>query len=111
MDTKKNCWEFMKCGREPDGINISTLGVCSATTYKKYNGFNNGKNAGRICWAIAGTLCNGVVQGTCATKRISCISCDFFKKVVNEESDNFHLLIPGQEIYKKEQKLDNIDLI
>jgi len=31
-DKKKNCWEFMKCGREPGGVNAIELGVCRAAT-------------------------------------------------------------------------------
>ena len=26
MHTGKNCWEFMNCGRQPEGINVQELG-------------------------------------------------------------------------------------
>jgi len=47
---------------------------------------NHGKNAGRFCWAVAGTYCNGKVQGSFAEKLKNCAKCDFFKKVQSEES-------------------------
>ena len=44
-------------------------GVCPAPTRIAVDGTNNGYNAGRICWAIAGTFCEGEVQGTFCTER------------------------------------------
>jgi len=82
---KLNCWEFMKCGREPAGDKVAELGICPAASDSSFDGLNLGKNAGRICWAVAGTLCGGKVQGTFAEKRVSCIDCDFFKLVQVEE--------------------------
>ena len=58
-----NCWEAKKCERQPGGAKVSELGVCPVTTTSKVNGVNGGKNGGRVCWAIAGTLCGGKVQG------------------------------------------------
>ena len=76
--TRLNCWEFKKCGREPGGIKAVELGVCPASTEMRLNGVNNGKNAGRTCWAIAGTLCGGKVQGTFALKLGNCMNCQFY---------------------------------
>ncbi|MBI5361279.1 MAG: hypothetical protein HZA48_11940 [Planctomycetes bacterium] len=94
---KQNCWEFKKCGREPGGAKVSELGVCPATTDASADGLNGGKNGGRICWAIAGTLCGGKVQGTFPQKHISCLICDFFKKTKEDEGAAFLMLKPGQE--------------
>ncbi len=80
-----NCWEYMKCGREPGGKKVATFGVCAASVESTFDGFNQGTNSGRICWLIAGTFCNGVVQGTYAEKRVSCKNCDFYKLVHAEE--------------------------
>ncbi len=88
MAKKQNCWENKKCGREPGGAKVSELGECPAATDKSSDGINRGKNAGRICWAVAGTFCGGKVQGTFAEKRLSCIDCNFYKKVKEEEGDN-----------------------
>ena len=94
---KQNCWEYKKCGREPGGQKVNELGICPATTDVLSNGLNGGKNGGRICWAVAGTFCGGQVQGSFSEKRLSCMTCDFFKKVKEEEGENFCLMKPGQE--------------
>jgi hypothetical protein len=94
---KENCWEVKNCGREAGGKNVSELGVCSAATDKSADGLNGGKNGGRICWAVAGTFCEGKKQGTFAEKRISCMGCNFYKKVAEEEGEDFRLLKPDQE--------------
>jgi hypothetical protein len=85
MRDRINCWEFKQCGREPGGSNVHDLGVCPATTAEKLDGLHSGTNAGRACWFVAGTLCNGDIQGTDAKKYKSCIYCDFYKKVKEEE--------------------------
>lgn len=95
--TKLNCWEIKKCGKEPDGSNIHDTGVCPVCMDKSCNGINNGVNAGRICWAVAGTLCGGKVQGDFAQKSVSCMGCDVFKQIKQEEGiEDFTLLRPGQ---------------
>ncbi len=86
MGNKLNCWEYKKCGREPEGDKTDELGVCAATTEIRTDGMNGGKNAGRTCWAVAGTLCDGVVQGTYAMKLGSCMKCEFYKLVLKEEA-------------------------
>jgi len=80
----QNCWEFKNCGREPGGENAEKLGVCPTPVDTSFNGINSGRNAGRICWAIAGTFCNGE-EGSFAEKRSSCTHCAFFKLVQTEE--------------------------
>jgi len=86
---KLNCWEFKKCGREPGGAKASELGVCKASTETRTHGINGGKNGGRACWAIAGTLCGGQVQGTFAAKMANCSKCEFFQLVRREEGADF----------------------
>mgnify|MGYP001603496991 CR=1 FL=1 len=99
METRENCWEFKQCHREPGGMKVPELGECPAATDASCNGQNGGKNAGRICWAVAGTCCGGRVQGTTAQKELSCMTCDFFKKVESEEDFmKFTLMKPGQQI-------------
>jgi len=82
-----NCWEFKKCGRELGGSKSDDLGVCPAATDTNVNGINTGKNGGRCCWVVAGTLCGGAVQGVFAEKLANCVTCEFYKKVLNEESE------------------------
>ena len=93
MEQKLNCWEFKKCGREPGGAKVAELGVCPVANETLSNGLNEGSNAGRICWAVAGTLCGGRVQGTFAQKRRSCTQCDFYHMVKTEEGRNFVLML------------------
>jgi len=94
---KQNCWEHKKCGREPGGNKTEELGVCPALIDTTSNGLNGGDNAGRICWAVAGTFCGNKVQGKFAEKEATCMNCDFYKKVKKEEGTiGFMLLKPGQ---------------
>src|SRR5512134_906623 len=90
---KKNCWEFKKCGREPGGKKATELGVCPSATCEGLNGAHGGKNAGRACWVVAGTLCGGTVQGTFAAKFKNCETCDFYKMVRLEEKADFKLSV------------------
>lgn len=80
-----NCWEYNKCGREQSGKKVDELGVCPAAVDDSFDDINSGKNGGRVCWAIAGTFCEGEIQGTFADKRDSCSSCKFFKMVNSED--------------------------
>ena len=93
----QNCWEYKKCGREPGGANANQLGVCPAAITKCLNKMNSGKNGGRSCWAVAGTLCGGQVQGTFASKVGNCMKCDFYQLVRQEEGVSY---VTPQEIIK-----------
>lgn len=86
---KVNCWEFMRCGREPRGYKAFELGVCPAATESLRHGYNGGDQAGRYCWKVAGTLCGDAVQGSAIDKMQGCVACDFFKAVRSEEGEAF----------------------
>jgi hypothetical protein len=90
---KRNCWEFKKCGREPEGESVQEFGVCPAAVDERLHGVHGGKNAGRACWVMAGTLCGGKVQGTFAQKYSNCEVCDFFKEVKKEENGTYEMSI------------------
>lgn len=62
-DDKIPCWQFLRCGIEMDPSRR-----CPAYPY-----------FGRICWGIAGTLCENKVTGTFAGKIHDCRHCRFFK--------------------------------
>ncbi len=98
--SKQNCWEAKQCGREPGGAKIEEFGVCPAAVAEKLDGVNEGKNGGRACWALAGTLCGGIVQGTFANKLANCLNCDHYKAVQQEEVDGG---TPTSEILKMMQ--------
>ncbi len=87
--TKLNCWEYKKCGRELGGVNVHELWVCPATTEERLNGAHGGKNAGRACWVVEGSMCGGKMQGTFAQKYGNCVICDFFKITKEEEGTDF----------------------
>ncbi len=59
------CWEYMKCGRDKD----------ASTKCPAFPHF------GRVCWVVAGTFCEGKVQGTFAQKYEDCGKCDFYRSV------------------------------
>lgn len=82
---KTNCWEALKCGREPGGFSAGKFGTCPAAVNNLFDGFNQGSSGGRLCWLVAGTFCDGEVQGTFAKKQTSCRDCSFYKQVHSEE--------------------------
>lgn len=82
----QNCWEFQNCGRHTGGAKVGELGVCPAVSAEQFNGTNHGTNAGRVCWAVAGTYCEGEVQGTFGMKLGNCKECGFFQMVKAEEN-------------------------
>jgi len=61
---KVPCWEYMQCGRD-----VNDELKCPAYPY-----------FGQVCWAVAGTLCAGKIQGTFAQKIDDCRKCRFYKK-------------------------------
>ncbi|GAB4278406.1 MAG: hypothetical protein Kow0056_10660 [Coriobacteriia bacterium] len=89
MAARMNCWEYKECGREPGGRNVEQFGECPAATESALDGANGGTNAGRACWVVAGTLCNGEPQGTFAQKAADCRNCDFYHQVQEEEGSGF----------------------
>ncbi len=97
---KQNCWEFMKCGRESDGKNTEKLGACPAAVETKTAGIHGGKNAGRCCWVIAGTFCEGKVHGTFIEKFGACVECPFYKLVTREEK----IYLTASEITKEMER-------
>ena len=82
---KQNCWEVKKCGRQPGGPKVQDLGVCPATVEQALHGAHGGKNAGRSCWVVVGSLCGGKIQGTYAQKLNNCWRCEFMNRVKREE--------------------------
>lgn len=90
---KLNCWEFKKCGRQPQGHQVNDRGVCPAAIEESLDGSHDGINAGRACWIVCGTLCQGKVQGTFAQKFKNCEQCDFYQLVRTEERAMFTLSV------------------
>jgi len=65
------CWEFMHCGRDKDGS-------VKCPAYP---------NFGRSCWAVAGTLCSGKVQGSYAAKLEDCRKCAFYNAMLEKTKE------------------------
>ncbi|PWB74270.1 hypothetical protein C3F09_04130 [candidate division GN15 bacterium] len=89
---KLNCWEVKACGRGPRNSNHDTTDICPAALCNDADTTNAGVSGGRVCWAIAGTMCGGRTQGTFALKFGSCMTCEVFLQVRQEEGDRFLLL-------------------
>jgi hypothetical protein len=85
---KLNCWEFKKCGRIPGGKLDDFAGICPAFLEKRLDGIHSGHNAGRACWVVGGTMCDGRIQGTFASKFKGCGLCDFFGSIKQDEGKN-----------------------
>jgi len=68
MSAVKHCWEIKNCGRQRGGDKVAELGECIASR----------TGLSHSCWAIAGTLCGGVVQGTAAQKQGDCRRCEVY---------------------------------
>jgi hypothetical protein len=82
---KKNCWEAKRCGMED---------ACPAFREEKLDKVHQGRNGGRSCWVVAGTLCFGKPSGHFAKKFNACEKCDFYNLVKREEFPNFSLAVP-----------------
>lgn len=83
----------MKCGRQFGGENAEELGVCPVASFAKLDSAHGGKNAGRVCWVVAGTMCGGEIEGSFARKYEDCRKCSFYQRVKEEEGSNFLITI------------------
>ena len=86
----KNCWDILKCERQKNGKKVNEYGECIASK----------EELGHSCWAIAGTLCGGMVQGDATEKRQNCIRCEVFKlyhRSVGTEGKKIKELFPEEE--------------
>jgi hypothetical protein len=105
---KLNCWEFKKCGRQPNGPRAADLGECPVPTFREYHGVHDGRCAGRACWAVPASLCAGRQQGVFVQKLKNCQKCDFFNAVKKEEEGSrygFTQTPPGMRIYMRNRNL------
>lgn len=101
-DKMINCWELKNCGREKEGARTSELGECIAAK----------ENLGHSCWAIAGTLCGGKVQGTFAEKERDCVKCIVYIKynrLNGSEGEEVLQGFPEEDIKYKTVLLDHFN--
>jgi hypothetical protein len=92
MENRLNCWEYKNCGHGPNQ-NKNNSKRCPTVFETRLDGVHNGTKAGRACWVVAGTYCNGVVQGKFAQKYGTCLNCDFYRKVLEEEGPKFEITL------------------
>lgn len=64
MSLKANCWDYKKCDKE-------LRNNCPAYP-----------NAGRVCFVIEGTRCDGQLHGPYSQKINDCRGCRFYKDIV-----------------------------
>lgn len=88
---KLNCWEARDCGRGPGEADPCPAAIDATST-----GVNGGLCAGRICWTVPGTGCDGYRQGSYVEKLDECLACEFFHRVKTEQAQDFRLLKLGQ---------------
>jgi hypothetical protein len=94
---KKNCWEFMACGKEVHGRLAGQEDICRAALESRLDGMHGGRSAGRACWVVGGTRCDGQAQHDYELRRQACASCAFYQAVKAEEGDFF--LLPDEMLF------------
>lgn len=110
---KKNCWEFMKCGRQYGGKE-SGGSPCPASTTIRLDTVHGGKNAGRACWVIAGSMSGQAPVGKFTIINGNCSNCQFYLTVREEEGEGFIFaptllakrILPAMELAEAEKKKD-----
>ena len=82
---KTNCWDYMKCGKGPEGDKAERCGTCPIVNETLAHGLNGGINGGRICWIVVENTCIDEVKCSRLHRKSSCFSCEFRYKVMVEE--------------------------
>jgi hypothetical protein len=103
-ELKKNCWEFKSDLQESGKESKEGCSQCPVPQLTNYDGINGGKNGGRVCWLITGTLCSEDVQLTYSHKLGTCRKCDFYLTVEKEEGSKLCLPIDVVEYIVNEKR-------
>ena len=67
-----NCWEYKKCGQEK--LDDRDKNKCPVVKLADFG-------AGKVCWLIHASRCDGKLQGGAGSKYMDCKKCSFFKKM------------------------------
>ena len=80
MHKKLNCWEFTNCGREPGGVLADSEGVCPVSVAMQFDGVDDGRAGGRVCWKLHQTNSLG---NACSQLRLltTCQECAFYRRL------------------------------
>lgn len=97
------------CQIRATGYLIHYPGVCHVSNKNKFCGTESGKNSGRYCWRVTGTLCSVKVQVTFAEKAKNCSKCEFYlnvkeRKEVIPYEISVHSLKPFKFLLRKNIK-------
>jgi hypothetical protein len=91
----------MGCGQQRRGCKNNVF-KCPVPEMTASNGINSGKNAGRICWLVAHTMCKGEADTTFEEMIRICGECEFYKLVREEEGKALVLSLDMlREVYEK----------
>jgi len=94
MGKRLNCWDFKQCGFGPDGSNSGTDRTCPAALESSLDEIHGGHRGGRACWMVSHTFyCGKGDKGDHVQKYNTCMNCDFYWHVREEEEDNFELTL------------------
>ena len=88
---------------EIGGEKAKLSGACPASAAFQLNNKHGGIAAGRACWVIENTYCNGKFQGTYGEKIGMCQKCEFFYQVRKEEGEKY-VQVKNLLIKRDEQK-------
>lgn len=91
---RENCWEYVYCGKGPDGTRCGEGKACPVVEAKSLDGLNHGTNGGRICWAYFASLAMtpenaGPRLAGDSKKFYDCLRCPFLNFVQTQEGDDF----------------------
>jgi hypothetical protein len=78
--SKLNGWEYHNC------TNID----CPARKAERFDGFNSGRNGGRICWYVKSI--SSPRKERCEQSK-KCAECKFFDFVAKEEGSNLTIFV------------------
>ena len=67
---------------------VDESGCCPTAIEESYDGVNDGANAGRLCWAVAGTDSGSICCGF-AAKLANCKACSFYQLVKEQQGPLF----------------------
>lgn len=88
MKGGRNCWEFKKCNYGPGGDKAYKRGMCVVAMETRLNGIHGGTNGGRACWVVENTNCEADRDTNFAQKYVSCMQCDFYRRVKEQEGED-----------------------
>lgn len=97
LPQKRNCWQVMNCGREEGGQRAGRNGACPASIETRLHAIHGGRNAGRACWTVDGTLCRDGRPDDITMKTSFCRTCDFYRILLREEQP--HLIVSDETLH------------